>query len=151
MLEFLLAHFLFTKIPNIFSEFQNPLKNHVEHAQEFQNFWPLEKNLAKGGHQGAHPGAGRPHKSVNPGPMAPGPYLLQRVHVTFGLLNRGREGGCEAFILTLSLTPSHDSCSGFHWILAQVRFQEIFLSHFLAARIITHLEEQLSGKDFIFC
>ena len=52
-------------------------------------------------------------------------------------LNRGREG-CWA--LSCSHTHSHSlpgSYSGFHWILALVWFQEISLSQFFAARLIT--------------
>ena len=44
-------------------------------------------------------------------------------------------GVLSSHILTHSLTlPLTHSCSGFHWILAQVWFQEISLSHFFAAR-----------------
>ena len=75
--------------------------------------------------------------------------LFHGAHAIFPL-NRGREGGvklsCSLPLLTLPLTHS---CSGFLWILAQVWFQETFLSHFFAARLITYLEEQLSGKSSI--
>ena len=65
-------------------------------------------------------------------------------------LNRGREGGVKLSYSLPSLTlPLTSFCSGFHWILTQVWFQEISLSHFFAARLITYLEEQLSGKNFI--
>ena len=65
-------------------------------------------------------------------------------------LNRGRERGVElSHVHTLTHTPSHKLCSGFHWILAQVSLQENSLSHFFVARLPTHLKEQHSGKSFI--
>ena len=42
----------------------------------FSKFITVEKATGQRGHQGAHPGAGRPHRSADPGPTAPGPHLL---------------------------------------------------------------------------
>ena len=67
------------------------------------------------------------------------------------LLNRGRERGDElSCSLSPLLLPLTHSCSNFLWILAQVWLQEHSLSHFFAARLIKYLEEQISGKSFIF-
>jgi len=71
-------------------------------------------------------------------------------------LNRGWERGVfHSHSLFHSLShslPLTSSCSDFHWILAQVWFQEISLSlsHFFTTRLSTHLEEQLLGNSFFF-
>jgi hypothetical protein len=51
-----------------------------------------------------------------------------------------------------SLTPSHTLCSqGFIGFLLKFGFKKpLSLSHFFAARILTHLEEQIPGEDFIW-
>ena len=152
----------YKKIPNIY-EFQNPLENNFNiFSSKFRlstpwssSIWLLELNGQRGAP--ADPPGGRP----NPGSRCAGPTCSKgHLTVVVGLsscafarfpLNRGRERGVELYHAhTLTHTPSHKLCSGFHWILSQVWFQEISLSHFFAARTTTHLEEQLLGKNFIF-
>ena len=55
-------------------------------------------------------------------------------------------------MLTLfTLTPSHTFLLGFPLDFdSSLIERKLSLSHFFAVRLSTHLEEQLSGKSFIF-
>jgi hypothetical protein len=110
--------------------------------------------------QGGHPGFRRALGSADPGLTALGPHFLQRllavVPYTFPdvccscSLSRGRDGGLEhSNFIPLTHSLSQTLLSEFHWILLKFKCKKpLSLSHFFAARIIPHLEEQLSGKNF---
>ena len=162
---FLAPFSFYKKIPQIFSKFQNPLENYLNifsskvlnMHQSFKVYNHWKGIWPNGGTSGATLGPADPRGRSTQGQWLLGPTfsngsitvvacLSSGARAIFSL-NRGREG-CWALSYSLTLPLTH-SCSGFHWILAQVWFQEISLSHFFAARLITYLEEQLSGKNFI--
>ena len=149
MLEFFLAFFSFyKKTKNIFWFLKSFGKNNldifsskllaVHHIFKVYDRWGI--TWPKGGTRGP---------TFSNGSMTVVPGSSSGALAKFPS-NRGGEG-CWA--LSCSHTHSHSlsqSCSGYHWILAQVWLQENFLSHFFAARLSTHLEEQHSGRSFIF-
>ena len=131
----------------------------VHHIFKLFNRWG--STWPKGGHQGPTLGPADPTGWPTQdqrllGPTFSNGYLTVVLGSSPGALaqiplNRGRERGDElsCSLSSLSLRFTH-SCSGFLWILTQVWLQEHSLSQFFVARLITFLEEQLSGKSFIF-